>query len=178
MHILAIIFGIVSAIAIWSWRLQQAKRGAEAAGKVLETAANLPRRMRFQNKTRKGGLDAIQDPREAAAVMMMEVARAAGEVTSEHKAVMRAEMMQYFELDEADANDLIAAAGWLGRDAPASHAVMQKMSRFVLNFPGLGPKQFVDLSNMLDEVALIEGGPFDAQVALIRIYREKAGLRV
>ena len=31
---------------------------------------------------------------------------------------------------------------------------------------------------MLDEVALIEGGPFDEQVALIRIYREKAGLRV
>ena len=178
MHIVAIIVGILSAIAIWSWRLQQAKRGAEEAGKLLETAANLPRRMRFQSKTRKGGLDAIEDPREAAAVMMMEVARGAGEVTAEHKAVMRAEIMQYFELSEAEADDLIAAAGWLGRDAPAPHAVMQKMSRFVLDYPGLGPKQFVDLSNMLDEVALIEGGPFEEQVALIRIYREKAGLRV
>lgn len=178
MHILAIIIGIFSAIAIWSWRLQQAKRGAEQAGKVLEAAANLPRRMRFQGKMRKGGIDTITDPREAAAVMMMEVARAAGEVTSEHKAVMRAEMMQYFELTEADADDLIAAAGWLGRDAPAPHVVMQKMSRFILNFPGLGSKQYVDLLNMLDEVALIEGGPFDDQVSLIRIYREKAGLRV
>lgn len=178
MHILGIILGIFTAIAVWSWRLQQAKRGAQEAGKIIETAANLPRKLRYQAKTRKGGLGSVEDPREAAAIMMMEVARGAGEVTAEHKAVMRAEIMQNFELSEQDAEDLVAAAGWLSRDAPAPHAVMQKMSRLVLNTPGLGPKQFVDLSNMLDEVALIEGGPFESQVELIRIFREKAGLRV
>ena len=178
MHILGIIFGILTAIGIWSWRLRMAKRGLDETRKFAQAARNYPRKRRFESKVKQAGLDAIEDPREAATVMMMEVARAAGEVTTEHKAVMRAEIMQNFELSEEDANELVVAAGWLGRDAPAPHVVMQKMSRFVLNFPGLGPKQFVDLSNMLDEVALIEGGPFEEQVALIRIYRENAGLRV
>jgi len=123
-------------------------------------------------------LDAIEDPREAAAIMMMEVARAAGEVTVEHKTIMRVEIMQNFELTETEANELVTAAGWLGRDAIAPYVVMQKMTRLILNTPSLGPEQFVDLSNMLDEVALIEGGPFEEQVSLIRIFREQAGLRV
>lgn len=178
MPILGAILGILTAIAVWSWRIKAAKEAAEEAGKVIETAANLPRRLRFRKRMKQGDLGAIEDPREAAAIMMMEVARAAGEVTAEHKLVMRVEIMRHFEMTEADADDLIAAAGWLSRYAPASHVVMTKMTKKVLSAPGLGSEQFVDLSNMLDEVALIEGGPFDEQVSLIRIFREKAGLRV
>lgn len=178
MHILGIILGLLTAIGVWSWRLQMAKRGLDETRKFAEAARNLPRKRRFQNQANKGALDTIDDPREAAAIMMMEVARAAGEVTAEHKAVMRVEIMQNFELSEADANELVTAAGWLGRDEHAPYIVMQKMTRLILNTPSLGPEQFVDLSNMLDEVALIEGGPFEEQVSLIRIFREQAGLRV
>jgi len=145
---------------------------------LASAAKNIPRKTRFQRRANQGGLDAITDPREAAAVMMMEVARGAGEVTAEHKTVMRAEIMQNFQLSETEADELVAAAGWLGRDALAPYVVMQKMTCLILSTPGLGSDQFVDLSNMLDEVALIEGGPFDEQVSLIRIFREQAGLRV
>jgi len=178
MHILGIIIGIFVTIGVWSYRLQMAKRGLDETRKMAESARNMPRKRRFQNKANRESLDAIEDPREAAAVMMMEVARAAGEVTAEHKAIMRAEIMQNFELSERDADELIAAAGWLGRDAVAPYVVMQKMTRLILSTPSLGPEQFVDLSNMLDEVALIEGGPFEEQISLIRIFREQAGLRV
>jgi len=91
---------------------------------------------------------------------------------------MRVEIMQNFEFSEEEAGELVTAAGWLGRDAIAPYIVLQKMTRLILNSPGLGPEQFVDLANMLDEVALIEGGPFPEQVSLIRVFREQAGLRV
>lgn len=155
-----------------------AKRGLDETRKFAEAARNMPRNRRFKSRIQRSGIDAIEDPREAAAVMLMEVARAAGEVTAEHKATMRAEMMLHFELDEQEAEDLVVAAGWLGRDEFAPHVVMQKMSRLVLNSPGLGPEQFVDLTNMLDEVALVSGGPVEQQVSLIGIFRKQANLRV
>ena len=175
MHILGMVIGILTVIGVWSYRLQMAKRGLDETRKFAEAARNLPRKKRFQ---RRDGIDAIEDPREAAAIMMMEIARAAGEVTAEHKAIMRVEIMQNFGLEEAEANELVVAAGWLGRDAVEPSIMMQKMTRLILSTPSLGPEQFVDMSNMLDEVALIEGGPFDEQVSLIRIFREQAGLRV
>ena len=91
---------------------------------------------------------------------------------------MRGEIMQNFEMTEETADELVKAASWISRETLTSFVVMEKMTRTILNTPGLGPKQFVDLSNMLDEVALIEGGPFAEQVQLIRIFREKAGIQV
>lgn len=178
MHILGLIIGIFVTIGIWSYRLQMAKRGLDETRKFAEAARNIPRKRRFQSKVNRGGLDAVEDPREAAAIMMMEIARAAGEVTAEHKAVMRLEVIQNFQMNEAEADELVTAASWLGRDEIAPHIVMQKMTRLILSTPSLGPEQFMDLSNMLDEVALIEGGPFEEQVSLIRIFREQADLRV
>lgn len=178
MHILGIILGILTAIGVWSYRLQMAKRGLDETRKFAEAARNMPRKRKFKSRAGLTGLDAIEDPRQAAAIMLLEVARGAGEVTSEHKAVMRGEIMQNFEMTEETADELVKAASWISRETLTSFVVMEKMTRTILNTPGLGPKQFVDLSNMLDEVALIEGGPFAEQVQLIRIFREKAGIQV
>ena len=91
---------------------------------AAETMANLPRKLKFRNLARKNGLQVVEDPREAAAIMMLEVAQARGALTERQEAVIRAEMIQHFEFSEADAEGLIKQAGWLARDAGAPHAVM------------------------------------------------------
>ena len=75
MHIVILILGILTTIGIWSWRIQMARRGAKVAMDAARTLTNAPRRFAFKYKAGRNGISLIEDPREAAAVMMMEVAR-------------------------------------------------------------------------------------------------------
>lgn len=178
MHIIAILLGAVGFIAVWYWRLKMLSDVARDGRKVAETVANLPRKMRFKHKSGKGGLAVVDDPREAATILMLEIAQARGTLTEKQEAVIRAEIMQHFEFIEGDANELISQAGWLSRNAGASHVIMSKMTDFVRNTRGMTDKELVDLDGMLVAVSEAEGNPTESQLDLLTIYREKTGLRV
>ena len=178
MHILAILIGFVGFIAVWYWRLKMLREVAKDGRKAVETVANLPRKMRFKNKAGKGGLAVVDDPREAATILMLEIAQARGTLTEKQEASIRGEIMHHFEFPEGDANALIGQAGWLSRNAGASHVVMSKMTDFVRKSPGMTNKELVDLDGMLVAVSEAEGNPTESQLDLLSIYREKTGLRV
>ena len=178
MQFLAILIGFFGFIAVWYWRIKALQEVAKDGRKVAETVANLPRKMRFKNKSGKGGLAVVDDPREAATILMLEIAQARGTLTERQEAVIRGEVMHHFEFTEADANSLIGQAGWLSRNGGASHVVMSKMTDFVRQSPGMTGKELVDLDGMLVTVSEAEGDPTDSQLDLLTIYRDKTGLRV
>lgn len=178
MHILVALLGIIGFIAVWYYRLKMLRDAANDGRKAIETVANLPRKMRFKNKSVKGGLSVVDDPREAAAILMLEIAQARGTLTERQEAVIRGEIMHHFEFSEGDANELIGQAGWLSRNAGASHVVMSKMTDFVRKTPGMTGKELVDLDGMLVAISEAEGDPTESQLDLLTIYREKTGLRV
>ena len=178
MHILVALIGILGFIAVWYYRLKMLRDAANDGRKAIETVANLPRKMRFKNKSGKGGLSVVDDPREAAAILMLEIAQARGTLTEKQEASIRGEIMHHFEFSEGAANELISQAGWLSRNAGASHVVMSKMTDFVRKTPGMPGKELVDLDGMLVVVSEAEGDPTDSQLDLLTIYREKTGLRV
>ncbi len=60
----------------------------------------------------------IADAREAATLLMLSVARAAGEVTASQKATIRGRMTSRFELSERDADGMLTHVAWLSRDLP------------------------------------------------------------
>ena len=177
MHILIMIIGIITAISVWYWRLQMLSRAARDGKDMLDTATNLPRKLSFQRKAGKGGLRLVNDPREAAAIIMLEIARAGGEVSREQKAVITARMMREFDLGVEDAEALITHAAWLTRQAPASDAVIRRMTDLILKTPGIGPKEIVDLDEMLVAVSEAEGEPSKEQLVLLQAYRDRAGVR-
>ncbi len=178
MHIIAALIGIIGFIAVWYWRLKMLHNVARDGRKVAETVANLPRKMRFKHKSGKGGLAVVDDPREAAAILMLEIAQARGTLTEKQEAAIRGEIMHHFDFPEGDSNELIAQAGWLSRNAGASHVVMSRMTDFVRNSPGMTNKELVDLDGMLVTVSEAEGNPTPSQLDLLSIYRDKTGLRV
>lgn len=177
MHILAILVAIIGAISVWYWRMKTVAEAGKEARKIAESAVNLPRRLAFKRKTGKRGLSLVDDPREAATVMMLEVARAAGDVSAEHKAVIAEIIQRDFELGQEDAEALIAHAGWISRDATVAHIVINRMTDFVMKSPGMGPEQLVDLDGMLVAVSEAEGRPNADQLDLLQAYRDKVGLR-
>ncbi|GAB5456098.1 MAG: hypothetical protein Hens2KO_23270 [Henriciella sp.] len=178
MQFLAILIGFFGFIAVWYWRIKALQQVAKDGRKVAETVANLPRKMRFKNKSGKGGLAVVDDPREAATILMLEIAQARGTLTDRQEAVIRGEVMHHFEFTETDANALIGQAGWLSRNGGASHVVMSKMTDFVRQSPGMTGKELVDLDGMLVAISEAEGDPTDSQLDLLTIYRDKTGLRV
>jgi len=178
MHIVIAMLSFLGFLAVWYWRLKALKDMANDGRKVAEPVANLPRKVQFKNKSGKGGLSVVDDPREAAAILMLEIAQARGTLTEGQEASIRGEIMHHFEFTEGDANALLAQAGWLSRNGGASHVVMSKMTDFVRAAPGMSGKELVDLDGMLVAISEAEGDPTESQLDLLTIYREKTGLRV
>ncbi|MEM5515855.1 TerB family tellurite resistance protein [Henriciella sp. AS95] len=176
MHIFLALLGFLTFIAVWYWRLKMLHGAAKDGFNAAKGLANKPRELSFKHRARKGGLSAVQDPREAAAVMMLEIARTRGAITEKQEAAMRAEMIEHFEFSDSDADEMVTQAGWLTRNAPASHVVMGKMSDVIVRTPGMSHKEFDDLASMLENVAVADGDVSVMERDLIQIWRRKAGL--
>lgn len=178
MQFLILILGILTAIGIWSWRIRMARDGLHEAGKLAETAANLPRKMAFRYKAGRGGLALIEDPREAAAIMMMEVARArGGPLTDNQSSAIDREIIHNFQFTQAEADELTTHAAWVTNTAPPPAETMRKLSQLIVSSPVLGPKEVVDLNSMLVAVSEAEGLPTRDQLLLLQVYRDRAGLK-
>lgn len=176
MHALLALLSLLAAAAVWYFRIRMISRAAQDGYRLARGASNRTRKLSQDGRGPREGLRAVSDPREAAAVMMLEVARSAGPVTKAHENAMMIEMRVNFGLSEADAEALYAQAAWLTRKRPAPHAVIARMSDVVVNSPGLGPKEFDDLCAMLENVAVADGDVTTVERDLIQIWRRKAGL--
>ena len=178
MQVLLFLLGILVAIGVWSWRIRMAREGLREAGKLAQTAINMPRKLAFKYRTGRGGLGLIEDPREAAAIMMMEVARArGGPLTESQTAAIDHEIMHHFEFSQEEADALTAHAAWVTNSAPPPAETMRKLSQLIVSSSVLGPKEIIDLDAMLVAVSEAEGLPTRDQLALLQVYRDKAGLK-
>lgn len=178
MHVIFAAFAILTAVAVWTWRLRMAKRGLDELGEVAKTVANAPRRLAFKWRAGKGGVELVEDPREAAAIMMMIMALARGGPLSPRQAdVIEDEIKIHFGFSDPEAEDLAAHAAWVGGSQLPGEEQMRRLSRLVVSAPQLSPKEVVDLDSMLVAVSEAEGLPTRAQMALLQIYRDMAGLK-
>ena len=175
------IIGILSVLAfivVWYWRIKALSEAAKDGAKLAKGAANLPRKLAFRRRAGKHGLGVVDDPREAATIMMLEVAQARGPLTELQQACIRAEIMQHFEFTEADADQLISQSGWLARDQGSGDTIIRRMAGLLQSTPSLGAEQLIDMDGMLVAVSEAEGTPTAEQLDLISAYRQKTGLQV
>ncbi|MEO0466027.1 MAG: hypothetical protein AAF216_05755 [Pseudomonadota bacterium] len=177
MAIVGLLIAIVGGIAAWSWRAQRAAEAARELEGIARTAANLPRKLAFKRKTGKAGLQLVDDPREAATLMMVEIGRAGREFSRETREVIEEIIINEFELETEDADALVAHATFMLRDAPVADAVMTRMSKMIFNQNAIGPKEIVDLDSMLVAVSEADGLPNADQLMLLQTFRNVVGLR-
>ena len=178
MHMLIGLLAVLTAIGVWAWRLRMAKRGLDVATDIAKTVASAPRRLAFKYRMGKGGLGLIDDPLEAAAIMLMQVALArGGPLTPLQSDVIEAEMCEHFQYLPSEAENLAAHAAWVSKSCPPATVTMTQLSKLIVNAPQLGPKEVIDLDAMLVAVSEAEGVPTRAQLALLQVYRDLAGLK-
>jgi len=174
MHILVMILGLVVGIGAWYWRIKATTDAVQEIGDLAKQAANLPRKLRFQRLAGKTGLLAIDDAREAAAILLMEMARSAGEVSSTQKQVMADQIATNLGLSAEDAGVMVVHAGWVLRDSPLSEAVIRRMCPILIK--QVGEKELRDLDHMLLATARAEGEPTGDQLELLRAFRTRVGI--
>ncbi len=183
MPFLLALVAIISAALFWWWRLRMmseaARDAAAEAQKLARSVANAPRRLSFRYKAGRDGLTLIEDPREAAAAMLVAIARARGSLllTDKQEDIIAAEITRHFDFTRAEADDLIAHAVFINNSTPDASQLMKTLSARLVNSNVLGPKDIVDFDAMLVAVSEAEGLPNRDQLALMQVFRDLAGLK-
>jgi len=174
MHIVLSLIGLLAAVGAIAWRINMAMQGAKVVKNVAETAINLPRKMRFQAKANRQRLSAVEDPREAAAILLLGMARAGGEVTTEHKQTIRAEMERLFHINSAMSEELLARAAWYSANVADPADLIPRMTDFLAK--QVGGEELVNVATILANIGSVEGDPAHDQREYLRRYRQRAGL--
>lgn len=175
MHILMMLFGALAAIGVIIWRIQMAAHAARELGDMAKTAANLPRRLAFRRKSGKRGSRLVEDPREAAVILMLEIARAAGEISREQKNKINDIIVDQFQFTAEDAAELMVQASWVAQDEAGTDALHRRMAKLIQS--KVSEAELIDLDFMLSEVSEAEGRPTPAQMDIIVTFRQITGIR-
>lgn len=155
MHIIAIIVGVLGAVAIVLWRMQQAAAATRDIAEAASEVQGLFRRWTWNRKANANPLDLVDDPREAAAAMMVAVAQADGPLTEAERTLILGKMTATFETSAKDAEALLARGRWLTKDSIDAANVMRRLSPAVLK--SCGPNERRELVAMLTAVASADG---------------------
>ena len=130
------------------------------------------RRVKARETERTAPLSVIEDPREAAIVLMLLIPRG-GDPTASQIAAIEDKMRGVFGFDH-DVNERLTHARFSARRA-------QGFAEAAGLFAGLFSKQLTaderrELVGMVEEIARIDGGPSAAQVEAIDVLKRKLGL--
>ena len=111
-----IILGILATVAALFFVFSRISRHA---GDVVDDArglANLPRKLKWQARQRRTSIRALEDPREAAVVLLLGIARTSGDISSAQKGVIAAFAEGEFGISRDEARDLILLAHFMLRE--------------------------------------------------------------
>ncbi len=162
MHIILAILGALAA-AFWAFTyfVNAGNEGREA----VRDARGVIRRGKWNRRVDKRLIENLADPREAAAVLLYQMAAYDGHVTDRQYKAIVAEMREAFEADEETAESLYAfgrmAVGEINDAGNNMHKILRPVTEVCTDTE---KNQLVEL---LERTAEIEGPPTDMQRRLI-----------
>lgn len=157
MHILLALVAALGTLGIILWRLHMAAEAAKGLAETANEARGLIRGWRWRRKLAKNPLDLVQDPREAAAALMVAMAHSDGVLTERERQVILAEAVCRFEATERQAQELLAHARWLTRDVRDVDQCIARLAPLIRRT--CDPDQICDVIEMVSKVAAAEGAP-------------------
>ena len=177
MHILAILLGIIGTGIFWAMRLSANRKNISDAANTIHGAAvhakNLPRQRRFKKAHNKRGFDLVETPTEAAAVLMIMMARSGDSRRMEpnEREVMEALLRTNMQLSEDDADGLIRQMDSLTHDIVLPESALSPMTALLREH--IERDHARDLADMLAQVAAADGGEANVeQIEFLRRFKE------
>lgn len=180
MHIVILVLGLLIGLATWYSRLRMLGRFAKDAKGLADRLGNAPRKFAFMRRAKHTGLKSVDDPTEAAAILMVLVsgARNQEELNERSRAVFSEETAELFDLSESEADALLTHACWMVRSVDLPLPVARRMTKMIVKTPGIGSKELIDLDSMLVIMSEANGPSELVARELLQVYRDVAGLSV
>lgn len=174
MHILLGLLGLLGGLGVFLWRLNQARHAARELADVAGEVANLPRKMRFQSKARRQGIDVIEDPKEAAAALAYGAISCGRDVSSDQKAELADKLAALFEIPLENAKEVVARGAWhIGSLNDPINGV-NKLTDLLIN--QVGPEPVQALADLIEQ-SIDAGEPAaQEQAYFLDKLRRRAGL--
>lgn len=157
MHVILGILAVLAAVAFWLYRARQAR---ENAGEVLDAANDVrlaARRLLYKRKHNTHPADSVDDPRLAAAGIIVAVATMDQPISQSEISAMTALMGQTFEISEREALDMVSFGRWVVDQCGTNDEAVRRLSKVVAQLAG--PEAEPDLVRMITEVATVDGTP-------------------
>ena len=155
MGFLAIIGAAIAGLSLWMWRAQQMKDGADRAVEMADDVRAAVRRFGYKRRTGQSVLETVDDPRLAAAGVLVSVARLDGDLSREQREAIEATCARTFQMDAGEASEVVAYARWLNQQGEAEE-VGRKLSRRLNEM--VDPPQRAEVLAVAAQVAAVEGG--------------------
>lgn len=155
MPVVLAILGIISAAAIWYYRVQAAK---QAGGDLLDMANDVrlaARRFGFKRRTNVHPVDSIDDPRLAASGLVAAIAGMAGPLTKDHIDEMSRQFQSKFSVPRDEAVEIATFGRWIAEQCGTRSEAVRRLSKRLRTLAGAEAHQ--DLKAMIDGVATATG---------------------
>lgn len=160
-----IILAILGALAAAFWAFTHFMNVANEGRETVRDVKGVIRRGKWNRRVDKRLIENLSDPREAAAVLLYQIAVYDGHVTDRQYRTIVAEMREAFEADEETAEGLYAfgrmAVGEINDAANNVRKILRPVTEVCTDAE---KNQLVEL---LERTAEIEGPPTDMQRRLI-----------
>lgn len=155
MHILLSILGTLATTVFVLWRLHMAAHMASDLVDVASSARGFIRRWRWRRKVSINPIDLVEDPREAASILMVAVAQADGPITDHERAAILVQMQSRFGATPQQSIELLARAQWMVREGVDAAEVMRRLRPVIERTCDARHRR--ELIEMLTDVASADG---------------------
>lgn len=128
-----------------------------------------------RRNARSPSMEHVTDAREAATILLLEMARASGELTQSSLLRIQTMIGEKFSLTDIHAQALITQARWVSSDDTGTEALWKRMTAKVMQH--VSPRQVVELDEWLVEISEVESEPTSSQLDVLRVFRNQSGIR-
>lgn len=149
------VVALIGVAAAYWWRIRDARRtGPQSSAGTRDVRLNV-RRLMHGNADGAHPADAVDDPRLAAAGVVVAVATMDGPISQAEIERLKAAAQKTFDVSDREALDVLSFGRWIAGECPTNADAVRRLSKVVLRTAGAeaGP----DLVRMIEEVASASG---------------------
>lgn len=162
---MAVIIAILGAVAAAFWAFSHFVGAAREGHEAIRDVQGAFRGAKWSRKVSQRMIESLEDPREAAAILLYQVAQYDGAITDRQRHVIVADMKTAFSADNETAEGLFAfARAALGQINDAANS-LRKITKPIAD--ACTPEERRQLIDMMLKAAEIEGPVSDVQNRLI-----------
>lgn len=155
MHIIIGLITLIGILGVWYFRFKQTR---DASGEILDGVNDVrlaARRLMYKRKHKTHPADSVDDPRLAAAGIVVAIATMDTPISQAEIEAMTKSAQKTFDVTEREALDIVSFGRWVAGQCTTNQEAVRRLSKVINQLAG--PEAGPDLVAMITTVATADG---------------------